>query len=78
MDSIWLENVIHVLESLLMRDVFEAISIVIQNLSIAQEDNEYKKSGNLTNNSGETRCLDNFPCLGRWKKSKNESITLWE
>ena len=47
-----------------MRDVFEIISIVIQNLSIAQEDNEYdKKSENYTNDTGEDRCEDNFSGL---------------
>ena len=40
-----------------MPDVFEVISIVIQNLSIAQEDNEYDKKVKIfTNDTGETRC----------------------
>ena len=37
--------------------VSKEISIVIQNLSIAQEDDEYdKKVENLPNDIGETRC----------------------
>ena len=40
-----------------MHDVFEAISIVVQHLSISQEDNEYdKKVENFMNNTGKTRC----------------------